>query len=284
MSTKKRGLGRGLGNFIKDSDRVEELLQPEGGELLKEIPLEEVFPNPNQPRRSFSEEAIGELAASIEEFGILQPLVLRKLEKGYEIVAGERRYRAAKKAGLSTVPGIVKEFSEEDADKVALIENVQREDLDPVEEATAYAEVMKKYDLTQEALGKILGKSRPYIANTVRLLKLDERVLDLLRRGELTVSHGKLLLSLKDKDEQYKKALEIIKEGSTIVETEVIIPRVKGKKPKDIYIADLEERIGSVLGTKVTVAGRGKKRKIEIEYYSDEDLERILEIMGVDYE
>ncbi|MDO5714113.1 MAG: ParB/RepB/Spo0J family partition protein [Tissierellia bacterium] len=280
MSNKKKALGRGLNNFLKDSKKVEELLQKEG-ENLKEIPIDEIIPNPNQPRRHFAKETLEELSKSIEEYGILQPLVLRKIDEGYEIIAGERRYRGAKLAGLSTVPGIIMEIDEEESHKVALIENIQREDLDPVEEAMGYQALMKNYNLTQEGLSKVLGKSRSYISNTIRLLKLHPKVLEFLQEGKLSISHGKLLLQLKDQEKQYKKALEIIREGSTIKETTRKLPR---KDKKDIFFVDLENRFEQALGTKVYVKHRGKKKKIEIEYYSDEDLERIMEILGVDYE
>ena len=273
---KKKGLGRGITNFIKDSEKVEEILSDNKKGELQNIPILKIKPNEAQARKFFDEEKINELSESIKEYGILQPLVLRKDGNEYLIIAGERRYRAAKKAGITEIPALIKDVSEEDADKISLIENIQRQDLNPVEEALGYKSVMKEYSLTQEELAEAIGKSRQYIGNTVRILKLDERVVALLEEGLLTMSHAKLLLSIKDKDLQYSEALRIVKSGSSVKETENrISSRKKTSENIDIFLENTRKNLSSALGTKVNFKGKGKVKKIEIEYYSEEDLSRI---------
>lgn len=273
---KKKGLGRGITNFIKDSEKVEEILSDNVKGDLQNIALKKIKPNEEQARKYFDEEKINELAESIKEYGILQPLVLRKDGNDYIIIAGERRYRAAKQAGLGEVPALIKDVSKEDADKISLIENIQRQDLNPIEEALGYKSIMQEYSLTQEELAEAIGKSRQYIGNTVRILKLDERIIDLLEKGVLTMSHAKLLLSIKDKDQQYKEAVRIVESGSSVKETENRISKKKNQKENaDIFIENVRQNLSSALGTKVNFRGNGKVKKIEIEYYSEEDLSRI---------
>lgn len=278
---KKKGLGRGITNFIKDSEKVEEILNDKSQDELQSILIEKIKPNEEQARKSFDKDAIKELSESIKEYGILQPLVLKKQEDNYLIIAGERRFRAAKEAGLKEVPALIKDVSKEDVDKISLIENIQRIDLNPVEEAFGYKSVMKEYSLTQEDLSKAIGKSRQYIGNTIRILKLDERVVKLLQEGSLTMSHAKLLLSIKDEELQYAEALRIIKSGSSVKETEDRLNSKKDKKEakKDIFLEDVKRNLSNTLGTKVNFKGRGKVRKIEIEYYSEEDLSRICDMI-----
>lgn len=272
-------MGRGLDSFFKDAQQVQTILEnkEEAGKTLK---VSQIKANPDQARKAFKEEDLKALAQSIENHGILQPLLVRKVKDHYQIIAGERRFRAAKLAGLKEVPVLIKDLSEEDAATVSLIENIQREDLNPIEEALAFQEMMKTYQLTQEDLAKALSKSRSSIANTLRLLKLEEEVQDYLREGKLSFSHGRLLLKIKDPKAQVKKAREIVAQGTSILEAEKSLEKTKNKKKparKDPYLQDIEDRLSLSLGTKVEVMNRGKVKKIQIEYYSDEDLTRLLE-------
>ena len=272
-------MGRGLDSFFKDAQQVQTILEnkEEAGKTLK---VSQIKANPDQARKAFKEEDLKSLAQSIEDHGILQPLLVRKVKDHYQIIAGERRFRAAKLAGFKEVPVLIKDLSEEDAATVSLIENIQREDLNPIEEALAFQEMMKTYQLTQEDLAKALSKSRSSIANTLRLLKLEEEVQDYLREGKLSFSHGRLLLKIKDPKAQVKKAREIVAQGTSILETEKSLKKTKNKKKparKDPYLQDIEDRLSLSLGTKVEVMNRGKVKKIQIEYYSDEDLTRLLE-------
>lgn len=278
MNAKKRGLGKGLGALISDTEVVEEILKGTESDEIRQIDIELIERNENQPRSEFDNKTLEGLAKSIEEIGVIQPIVIKPNGDKYMIIAGERRYRASKLAGLKKIPAIIKNIEEIDADKIALIENIQREDLNPLDEAISYKNLMEKYELTQDEMAKGVGKSRSYIANTVRLLNLDDRVMEFLREGRLTVGHCKLLLSIKDKDKQYEKAKKIIDQGETIRETTILFKRPV-EATRDIFVEALEEDLMSILGTRVSVLNSGKKRKIEIEYYTDEDLDRILEII-----
>ncbi|MBP2025537.1 ParB/RepB/Spo0J family partition protein [Peptoniphilus stercorisuis] len=273
---KKKGLGRGITNFIKDSEKVEEILNDTKKDELQSISIDRIQVNEEQARKIFDEEKIKELSESIKEYGILQPLVLRKDKDVFTIIAGERRYRAAKEAGLKEVPVLIKDVSKEDADKISLIENIQRQDLNPIEEALGYKSIMQEYSLTQEELASAIGKSRQYIGNTIRVLKLDKRVIDFLKDELLTMSHAKLLLSIKDKDMQYNEALRIIKSGSSVKDTEKRLNKNnKTEEELDIFMEEARKNLSDALGTKVLFKGSGKVKKIEIEYYSEEDLSRI---------
>ena len=273
---KKKGLGRGITNFIKDSEKVEEILNDTKKDELQSISIDRIQVNEEQARKIFDEEKIKELSESIKEYGILQPLVLRKDKDVFTIIAGERRYRAAKEAGLKEVPVLIKDVSKEDADKISLIENIQRQDLNPIEEALGYKSIMQEYSLTQEELASAIGKSRQYIGNTIRVLKLDKRVIDFLKDELLTMSHAKLLLSIKDKDMQYNEALRIIKSGSSVKDTEKRLnTNNKTEEKLDIFMEEARKNLSDALGTKVLFKGSGKVKKIEIEYYSEEDLSRI---------
>lgn len=281
---KKGGLGRGLNNFLKDTDEVAKILNEESKTGVTKIPISKIKPNEKQARKLFNEEKLKELAESIAEFGIIQPLILKENGEEYQIIAGERRYRAAKLAGLEEVPAIIKNITEEEADKISLIENVQRVDLNPIEEALGYKSVMKEYSITQEELSDAIGKSRQYIGNTVRLLKLEPRVIEFLQKGLLSPSHGKLLLTIKDPKQQYREAKRIVKLGNTVKETTLLFSRPP-EKTKNIFLDDARRSLEDALGTKVEFKGKGKNKKIVIEYYSEEDLERICEkILGSEEE
>ncbi|CDZ75722.1 stage 0 sporulation protein J [Peptoniphilus sp. ING2-D1G] len=281
---KKITLGRGISNFIKDSNAVEKLLK-EDASTVDTIKIKDIVVNESQARKHFDEDSLQELANSIKEFGIIQPLILRKKDDKYMIVAGERRFRAAKLVDLEEVPAIIKDISDENADKISLIENVQRKDLNPIEEAAGYKNVIDSYGITQEQLAKALGKSRQYIGNTMRLLRLDERVIEFMKRGLLSPSHGKILLAIKDKERQYSEAKRIVNLGNTVKETTYIIKNKRQRPESDIYIEKAKRDLSDVLGTKVMIKNTGKKKNIVIEYYNDEDLSRIYEkIIGSDFD
>ena len=207
---KKKSLGRGIGNFLSSSDKIREVIEEEKSKLL-EVEISEIIPNEDQPRKNFNEEELRDLASSIERYGIIQPLLLKKIDDKYEIIAGERRFRAAGLAGLEKVPAIVKDISDDESNRIAIIENIQRKDLNPVEEAMSYRHLLDSQNLTQKELADEIGKSRQYIGNTIRLLNLDPRVLKLLEEEKISTSHGKKLLAIKDKEKQYKEANRIIK-------------------------------------------------------------------------
>ncbi|MCT2536412.1 ParB/RepB/Spo0J family partition protein [Aquibacillus koreensis] len=275
-----KGLGKGINAFFPELDTREE-------EAVKEISIKECRPNPYQPRKTFHVDAIDELKESIIEYGILQPLIVRKSIKGYEIVVGERRFRAAKEAGLSTIPVIVKDLTDEKMMELALLENLQREDLTPIEEAFAYSNLIKELGITQEELSKRLGKSRSHIANLVRLLSLPEQITALINNGELSMGHGRALLGLKDKekiipvvDKIRKETLNVRQVEQLIINLNEKIPQNKKKVPvkKDIFITERENRLRDHLGTSVSIHKGKRKGKIEIEFFSDDDLDRILEM------
>lgn len=284
MSVKKRGLGKGLSALISDETIMEDNNKTK--ESVINIDIDLIVPNENQPRQEFDEVALSELTDSIKIHGLIQPILVRKIKDKYEIIAGERRWRASQVAGLKAVPCLLKDVTEEVAAKFALIENIQREDLNPIEEAIAYKRLMQDYSLTQEEVASQVGKSRPYIANTVRLLNLDEGIINYISKGELTSGHGKALLGIKDKKQQLITAEQIIKNNLNVRETENITnekanisKKTKKKNLKDTNIIDLEESLMKILGTKVNLVQGSKKGKIEIEYYGYEDLERIIDVL-----
>lgn len=278
---KKSGLGKGLDALIPETDSTD-------NSIIK-IKLNLIKPNENQPRRNFDEEKIVQLADSIKEHGIIQPLVLKKENDLYTIVAGERRWRASKILGLDEVPAIIMDLSEKDILEVSLIENIQREDLNPIEEANAYKELINRFNFTQEDLAKRIGKSRVAITNTLRLLNLDERVQDYIIEGIISEGHGRALLSINNKDKQYEISQFIIDNKLSVRETEKYInnlqnKNVKNKKivKKDLYYVNIQKQMESALGTKVLINNKKNKGKIEIEYYSLEDFERILDLLNFD--
>lgn len=277
MTNKKGGLKRGLDVFIKDKDNLEDLIKPQKKDQVIDLDIKDITANEDQARKSFDPDRLKDLAKSIESYGVIQPIIVRKLDDKYEIIAGERRYRASKLAGKSTIPAIIKELDDFQREKISLIENVQREDLNPYEEALAYKSIIEKYELTQEDLAKGLGKSRPYISNTIRLLRLDDRVLELLKDGKISYSIARELLSIQDKDAQYEKALEIVKNSLTVKD----LTQKKKKKTKvkktNIFLEEIEERFINSLGTKVKIDD--DKKVISINYYDNEDLQRLIEII-----
>ncbi|WP_026908460.1 ParB/RepB/Spo0J family partition protein [Paucisalibacillus globulus] len=274
-----RGLGRGLDAFFPE-------IKEKDDDIVQQLPIKECRPNPYQPRKTFNTDSIEELKESILEFGIIQPLIVRKSIKGYEIVVGERRFRAAKEAGLSTVPAIVKELTDEKMMELALLENLQREDLSPIEEGQAYANLMKELNITQEELSKRLGKSRSHIANMVRLLGLPDQVISYINNGELSMGHGRTLLGLKDKDKIIPLVNKIRNEKLNVRQVEKLIiilnekPVKKKLKPKkDIFLQERESVLREKLGTAVSIQRGKRKGKIEIEFYTDDDLDRIIEAL-----
>ena len=299
--TKKGGLGRGLEALFADSVPVTREVKPletaakpakkseekaEPAETVQYISIHDVKPNANQPRKVFDEEKIAELAASIKENGIIQPLIVRKKGKGYEIVAGERRWRASVKAELKEVPCIVRELDDEQNMLLAIVENMQREDLNPMEEAEGLNQMIAAYGLTQEQVSKSIGKSRPYIANSLRLLKLPEEIRDLISDGSLSAGHGRTLVSIPDEARQIEIARKILKDGLSVRETEKLAAekeelgkKRRGRKPKDPDVARVEADLKEALGTRVNIKRTGRKGKIEIEFFSRDDLERLIEML-----
>lgn len=282
MANKKRGLGKGLSALIPD-EPIDEILNSDDKNYIMDIDISLIKPNENQPRKEFNEESLDELKESIKTYGVIQPVIVRKMGKVYEIVAGERRWKASKEAGLESIPCIVKDIEDFEATKLSLIENLQREDLNPVEEANAFKDLMDQYKLTQEEIAKIVGKSRSYIANSIRLLNLDDEVKDYLSKGEISSGHGKAILAIDDKKKQKKVARDIIDKKLNVRDAESLVKDIKKNTPsrveKDPYILDIEENLISKFGTKVKITQGNNKGKVEIEYYSDDDLNRILEIL-----
>lgn len=278
---KKTGLGKGLDAlFVSNITENEEI---KDNEIIEKLKITEVEPNRDQPRKNFDEESLEELAQSIKKYGVIQPIIVVKKDGFYEIVAGERRWRASKKAGLTQIPAIVREIDERKNKEIALIENVQREDLNAFEKAIGIKQLMEDYELTQQQVSEILGKSRSSIANSVRILNLDERVLELVKQGKLTEGHCRALLSVEDHDKQYNMALRMIETGASVRDTEKRMQVAKKMKKKDekyeaIY-RDIEDTFQDFFGTKVKLDAGKRKGKIVIEYASNEDLERILELI-----
>ncbi|MCY7501469.1 ParB/RepB/Spo0J family partition protein [Bacillus sp. FSL K6-4563] len=276
-----KGLGKGINALFNTVDSNEE--------TVEEIKIKDLRPNPYQPRKTFDEDALSDLKESIQQHGVLQPIIVRKSIKGYDIVAGERRFRAAQQAGLTTIPAIVREFSETLMREIALLENLQREDLSPLEEAEAYASLLDHLSVTQEELAKRLGKSRPHIANHLRLLTLPDEVQKLIADGKLSMGHGRTLLSLKNKNKLAPLVKKIVDEGLNVRQVEKLVqqlnenvPRETKKKeaPKDRVLKERESFLQNYFGTSVSIKKQKKKGKIEIEFLSNEDLERILELLS----
>lgn len=278
---KKTGLGKGLDALF--TSNIPENEEIKDNEIIEKLKITEVEPNRNQPRKNFDEEALEELAESIKKYGVIQPIIVVKKDDFYEIVAGERRWRASKKAGLTHIPAIVREIDERKNKEIALIENVQREDLNAFEKALGIKQLMEDYGLTQQQVSEILGKSRSSIANSVRILNLDKRVLELVKQGKLTEGHCRALLAVEDYDKQYSMALRMIETGASVRDTEKRMQITKKNKKKDekyeaIY-RDIEDTFQGFFGTKVKLDIGKRKGKIVIEYASNEDLERILELI-----
>ena len=286
---KMTGLGKGLDALfsVNNVEPVKEEVQ--AGEVIQSLKLIDVEPNKDQPRRQFDSEKIDELAESIKEYGVIQPIIVTQEKDHYRIVAGERRWRAAKKAGISEIPAIVRAYTEQTNKEVALIENIQREDLNPIEKARAMQELLDKYQLTQLQLSEKLGVSRSRIANTVRILNLDERVINLAMEGKLSEGHCKTLLRVEDPDKQYEIAKFVIESGDSVREAE---KQIMEKQPKSNKVAkkatntrynalyrDIEDSFRSFFGSKVKLNAGPRAGKIIIEYSSNEELARLLEIV-----
>ena len=308
----KKGLGRGLDTLIPKKDNNnnnpvnsnkrkinkktatndDASLELKDKEVL--IDINEVEPNRNQPRKVFDEDTIEELADSIKQYGIIQPLLVRKMDNYYEIIAGERRWRAAKKAGLKEVPVIVKNYDDNDILKISLIENIQRENLNPIEEAKAYQQLKSEYGLKQDEIAASVSKSRVAVTNTLRLLKLDERVQKMIIENLISSGHGRSLLSLEDGDKQYQAATKIMDDNLSVREAEKLVKsiinnkekntneeKIKGGNSQETEIFDyFENRMKDILGSKVIIKNKkNNKGKIEIEYYSKDELERIIDLI-----
>ena len=293
MAVKRGGLGKGLDSLIPDHKTIktterkkQEVEEKKEGEQL--ININKIEPNHEQPRRNFEEDSLLELADSIKQFGVLQPLIVQKRHDYYEIIAGERRWRAAKMAGIKEIPVIIKEYTKREAVEIALIENIQRENLNPIEEAMAFKRLLTEFSLKQDEVAERVSKSRTTVTNSMRLLKLDERVQQMIVDDMISTGHARTLLAIEDHEEQYNLANKIFDEKLSVRETEKLIKELKNpnkeKEKKviehDFIYKDLEERMKTVMGTKVHVNTKTKgKGKIEIEYYSDEELERIFELI-----
>lgn len=275
----KKGLGKGLGALLDSENILAET------SAVSELKINEIEPNREQPRKQFDQEKLKGLAESIKQHGVVQPIIVKKNENGYSIIAGERRWRAAKIAGLKTIPAIIKDLTSREIMEVALIENLQREDLNPLEEAEAYKKLMDDHGLTQEAISKIVGKSRAAIANSIRLLTLPETIREMLVNELLTPGHARTLITIEDEEKQKLLAKTIIDKNLNVRETEKLTQnqtaqRKKRKSPeRDANIIDIEEKLKSILGTKVDLQHFSNKGRIVIEYYSNEEFDRIIDIL-----
>jgi ParB family chromosome partitioning protein len=281
MATKRMALGKGLGALLPEFGQAEP-------KTLLFCGIEEITPNRSQPRKHFDESKLQDLTESIKEKGILEPLIVRRMDQGYELIVGERRWRAAQKAGLKEVPIVIKEVEEREALEISLIENLQREDLNPIEAAEGFKHLIEEFNISQEDLSKRIGKDRTTITNTLRLLKLPIEVRNQLLQNRITSGHARAILSLESKEKQKDLCALIIKKGLSVREAEALAKRWTEKPKKTTPLAkrkgDLESQLSSLqdslrkyLGTKVQIIPKDKKGKIEIEYYSHEDLQRIVE-------
>lgn len=296
MVAKKSGLGKGLDALIPAAPKKtvskavkeekvvpkQETVVKKGVEMLK---ITDIEPNREQPRKKFDEDALLELADSIKQFGVIQPLIVQKRDNYYEIIAGERRWRAAKIVGVKEIPVIIKDYSDQEIMEISLIENIQREDLNPIEEAYAYKRLLEEYHLKQDEVAEKVSKSRTAVTNSIRLLKLDKRVQQMVIDDMISTGHARSLITLEDGDLQYTIATRIFDEKLSVRETEKLMKNlqkekkepVKEEKVNSFIYKDIEEKIKAILGTKVTVDHKANnKGKISIEYYSNEELERIL--------
>lgn len=276
-------LGRGLSALIPDiSTEIDK-------KDIITIDLKNIYPNQDQPRRVFDEEKIKILSESIKNYGVLQPIVLKPDDKGkYMIIAGERRYRASKLARKRDIPAVIKDIPMKDIMEIALIENLQREELNPIEEALAYRSLIKNYEVTQEEISEAVGKSRPHITNTLRLLNLPKKIMDMIDQGHITAGHGKALLRVTDENLQLELANKVIAEELSVRATEALAKKIcednikempKKTKEKDVFIVDVEEKLRNIFGTKVNISKGKKKGKIEIEYYNEDDLNNIVSML-----
>ena len=283
MAMKKTGLGKGLEALFKDNELTEDKIK-NGEEIVQSIKIIEIEPNKSQPRRTFNNETLEELAKSIERYGVIQPIIVSKKDDYYEIIAGERRWRAAKKAGLTEMPCIVRESTEQKNREIALIENIQREDLNPIDKARGFRELIDNYGLKQQELADIIGLNRSTVTNTLRILNLDERVINLALEGKLNEGHCRSLLSFEDPEKQYQAALRIIEKGETVRDIE---KKVQDKKKvskkyeerREAICRDIEDTFQSFFGTKVKLNAGKRSGKIIIQYSTNDELERILNLI-----
>jgi len=285
---RSKALGRGLEALIGDAEIESGAAGMETEKKgIEYIDINEIKPNHDQPRKVFNEEKITELSESIRLHGVIQPLIIRKAQKGYEIVAGERRWRAARAAGLREIPCIMRELTEEENMLFAIVENMQREDLNPIEEAEGLEKMIKTFGLTQEQVSGSVGKSRPYVANSLRLLKLPEEIRDMISSGDLSMGHGRAILSLNETKDQIELARRSVREGLSVREVEKVtekpekrkMKRRPARKSKDTDALQVEKELKDLLGTKVSINMSGSKGRIEIEYYSRDELERLIEML-----
>ena len=295
MTGKKGGLGKGLGkglDLLISNEYVEKEKQKKTEEKSAEtmLKIRLIEANSGQPRAYFDEDSLSELAESIKKYGVIQPIIVRKQDDHYEIVAGERRWRAAKLAGLKEIPAIIKDYGEQEMAEISLIENLQREDLNPIEEARAYQTLIKKYHLKQDEIAERVSKGRTVITNALRLLKLDQKVQEMLIEGLLTTGHAKVLLGLDAKEQQVEVAERIVDDQLSVRETERLIKSMLNKKeihqqkelPNQSLYQQIEEKMKQKIGTMVKIKRKAdQKGKIEIDYYSADDLERIIELLGI---
>lgn len=272
----KRGLGKGLGALFPEQHLEKDIVSME---------LSSIRPNPFQPREDYSDTEISELVDSIKRKGVIQPIVVRKSGNFYEIVCGERRFRAARKAGIKRIPVVIKELQDREVLELALIENLRRKALNPIEEAKAYNRLIKEFGLTQSEIAKVVGKQRPTVTNIIRLLRLPHSIQSMILRNEITEGHARAILSLKDETSMLSIAQEIKKKGLSVRDVERLIQKkvkiVKKTKKKDLFTREAERILRERLGTKCTIQKRGKAGKIIIEFYSKEDLERIFDILSI---
>ena len=289
MAARKGGLGKGLDTLIppKKNETTKEVEKVEIKKIEEYVDINKVEPNKDQPRKSFNEDSLIELSESIKQHGIVQPLVVAKKDDYFEIIAGERRWRAAKLAGVKEVPVIIKNYTEQEIVEISLIENIQREDLNPIEEAQAYQRLIKDYRLKQDEVAEKVSKSRAAITNSLRLLKLDERVQEMVMEGKLSNGHARAIIGIEDGDQQYQVAQKIFDEQMSVRETEKLMKNLnrpekpeKQKPQNDFVYRDIEEKMNKIMGTKVVIKNREHdKGKIEIEYYSQAELERIYDLL-----
>ncbi len=301
MAARKKGLGKGLDSLIPDNksgkiNQTEAVLKSlEGSDVQSEsksgekmMNINKVEPNREQPRKKFEEDALMELSDSIKQFGVLQPLLVRKRKDYYEIIAGERRWRAAKMAGIKEIPVIIKDYTEQEIIEIGLIENIQRENLNPIEEAAAYKRLLEEFNLKQDEVAERVSKSRTAVTNSMRLLKLCEKVQQMVIDDMISTGHARALLAIEDENLQYELAVKIFDEKLSVRDVEKLVKGIKNpKQPKakrvienEFLYTDLADKMKDVMGTKVNIAVKGNgKGKIEIEYYSDEELERVFDMI-----
>lgn len=294
MSKQTRGLGRGLDALIRNTSIEESSINE--SEFIKELNIHEIHANKFQPRLEFDEESLEELMQSIQQYGVLQPILVRKTLNGYELIAGERRLRASKQAGLETIPAIIREYSDSEMTEIALIENLQREDLTAIEEAIAYNKLLTDFGLTQEELAKKVGRSRSHIANFIRLLNLPKIIQDYVSRGTISMGQAKPLITLENEEKQIEAAEFIIAEDLSARASEELVKKMmvspaclkereeNEPKTKEIFVVEAEDRLKILLGTQVKIRPGKIKSKIEIEFYSAEDLNRILDTLTLQKE